>query len=103
MQREHFVSVFSNDLILTCKQNKAKLVISYKYVQSDLQIFDRINSFNAEFFIKTLETKGFFQVEIIINILVGFSDSFEYLYDGSMVSRNIFTLTVWGSTLDVRI
>ena len=31
------------------------------------------------------------------------SDSFEYLWYGSTAIRNIFTLTVRGSTLDVRI
>ena len=40
-----------------------------------------------------METKGFFQFEIIINVLVS---SF-------WIIRNIFTLTVWESTLDVRI
>ena len=29
------------------------------------------------------------------------TDSFEYLYDGSTAIRNIFTLIVPGSTLDV--
>ena len=31
------------------------------------------------------------------------SDSFEYLCYGSTATRNIVILTVWGSTLDVRI
>ena len=48
-----------------------------------------------------METKGFFQFEIIINVLV--SDSFEYLRHGSTAIRNIFILTVRGSTLVVRI
>ena len=35
--------------------------------------------------------------------LLPFSDSFEYLCDGSTTIRNIFTLTVRGSTLVIRI
>ena len=48
-----------------------------------------------------METKGFFQFKININVLVSFFDSFEYLCYGSKTIINIFTLTVWGSTLDL--
>ena len=47
---------------------------------------------------------GFFQFKIIINVLViALPDSFKYLCYGSTAIRNIFTLTVRGSTLDVTI
>ena len=49
-----------------------------------------------------METKGFFQFEVII-IVLDLSDSFEYLCYGSTVILIIFTLTVWRWTLDVRI
>ena len=42
-----------------------------------------------------METKRFFQFEIIINVPV----SFEFLCYGSPAIINIFTLTVWGSNL----
>ena len=44
------------------------------------------------FFRKTLEAKGFFQFEIIINVLA-LSDKFEYLCYGSTAIRNISNLT----------
>ena len=46
-----------------------------------------------------------FQFEIIINVSLALSDSFEYysVCYGSTVITNIFTLTVRGSTLVVRI
>ena len=34
--------------------------------------------------------------------LLALSHSFEYICYGSTAIENIFTLTVWGSTLDVR-
>ena len=49
-----------------------------------------------------METKGFFQFEIIITVLVTFSDSFEYLCYGSTNIINMFTLTVQRSTLVYR-
>ena len=49
------------------------------------------------------ETKGFFQFEIIINVLFSSPDSFEYLCYGFTAIRNIFTFTVQGSILVVRI
>ena len=48
------------------------------------------------------ETEGFFQFEIIINALV-VSASYEYLCYGSTIIINIFTLTVRGTSLVVRI
>ena len=47
---------------------------------------------------KTLEAKGFFQFEIIINVLVNSADSFEYLCYVITAIRNIFTLTLQGPT-----
>ena len=54
---------------------------------------------------QTMETKGFFQFEIIIYVLIllYLSDSFKYLCYGSTAIINIFTLTVQGSTLVIRI
>ena len=53
---------------------------------------------------KNIATKGFFQFEIIINVLVSsFSALFEYLCYVSTAIRNISTPTVRGSTLVVRI
>ena len=50
-----------------------------------------------------METKVcFFQFQIIMNFLT-LSGSFYYICYGFMVSGNIFTLTVPGSTEDVRI
>ena len=47
---------------------------------------------------------GFFQFEIIINVLVrALCGLFEYLCYRSTVILNSFTLTVRGSILDVRI
>ena len=54
-------------------------------------------------FIKNIATKGFFQFETIINVLVSPSDSFEYLCYGSTTNRHIINLTVRVSTLVVRI
>ena len=55
-----------------------------------------------------MEINGFFQFEIIMNVLVSSIDfvlvsSFEYLSDGSTTIINIFILTARGSPLDVRI
>ena len=47
--------------------------------------------------------QSFFLFEIIINVLVSFFDSFEYLCYGVTAIINIFTLTVRGSTLEGRI
>ena len=55
------------------------------------------------FLYKPWKPKGFIQFEIIINVLVIQSDSFEYLCYGSTIIINIFTFTVRGSTLVVRI
>ena len=48
-------------------------------------------------FVQIMETKGFFQFEIVINVLV-FSASFEYLKYGFPVITNISILSVRGST-----
>ena len=42
-----------------------------------------------------METKGFFQFEIILAL----SDSFEYICYGSMAIINVFTLAVRGPNL----
>ena len=63
-----------------------------------------INPGNDELIVYTSwRLNGLFQFEIIINVLVSFSTSLEYLCYGSTAIINIFTLTVRGSTLDVRI
>ena len=54
-------------------------------------------------FLKTMETKGFFQFEIIINVL---GSSFRFIWIPMLWVCdiiNMFTLTVRGVTLDVRI
>ena len=45
-----------------------------------------------------METKVFFQIEIIINSFV-IPAAFEYLFYGSTVNRHILTLTVRGLTV----
>ena len=59
-----------------------------------------LNHQSADFFKQTMETKGFFQFDIIINVLVIF---FWIFYYGSTTIIYTFTLTVRGSTLVVRI
>ena len=56
-----------------------------------------------KYFVQTMETKGFFQFEIIITVLASFFALFKYLYDVPTVIGNMFTLTVRGSILDVRV
>ena len=47
------------------------------------------------FYINHGDQRVFFQMEIIINVLVSLvSDSFEYLCYGSTIILNIFTLTM---------
>ena len=48
-------------------------------------------------------TKGFFQFEIIINVLASPSDSFEYLCYRSTPIRNILFFSVRGPSLYVKI
>ena len=63
-----------------------------------------INPYNAELFLfKRWRLKLFFHFEIIINILVSLSDSFEYLCYVSPSIINILILLVQGPSLYVRI
>ena len=60
--------------------------------------------YNAEILLyKPWGPKGYFLFEIIINILVNAFDPFEYLCYESAAIINMFTLTVRGSTSDVKI
>ena len=52
------------------------------------------------YFCKIHEDQRVFHFETIKNVLVS---SFRFICYGSTATRNIFTLTVRGSTLDVRI
>ena len=55
-------------------------------------------------FVKNITAKGFFQFQIIINVLVSsLSDSFEYLCYPFPAIKNMLILTVRGLTLVVRI
>ena len=49
---------------------------------------------------KPWRSKGFFQFEIIINVLVSFTASFEYLCYRSTAIINYFTISVRGPTLE---
>ena len=63
----------------------------------------RGNPYNAEIFLyKSWKPKGFFQFEIIIDVFA-LSALYEYPCYRSTASIHILILTVWGSTLDVRI
>ena len=63
-----------------------------------------LTSYNAEIRShKPWILTDFFQFEIIINVFVALSASFEYLCHGSTAIRNPFAFTMRGSTLDVRI
>ena len=60
--------------------------------------------YNAELFVnKSWRPRGYFQFEVIINVLVALSDSFEYLCYGSTAIRYILILSVRGPSLYVRI
>ena len=67
-----------------------------------------INNKSAEIllYIQNIETKGFFQFEIVINVQRFnsiFNALIKYLCQRSTAIIDIFTLSVQGSTLDVRI
>ena len=73
--------------------------LSPRHLYSRLQPFYYyFNPYDAEiFFLKTMETKGFFQFEIIINVSVSSSASYEYLCCVFMADINIVILSVRGS------
>ena len=63
-----------------------------------------LTSYNAEFILyKSWGPEGLFQFAIIINVLLALSDSLEYQSYGSTTIINMFTLTMRGLTLYVRI
>ena len=61
---------------------------------------NHFNPYNAELILyKPWRLKGFSKFEIIINILVSSSGSFEYICYGSTTFRNILILSVRGPSL----
>ena len=50
-----------------------------------------------------METQGFFNLKLSLISLLAVAASFEYLCYGSTNIINIFTLSVWGLTLAIRI
>ena len=82
------ISEIYNHYLIICSKHSLKIVFTTGQWHINLPL-------NAEIFLyKPWRSKGYFQSEIIINVQV--PASFEYLCYG-------FTLSVRGSTSDVRI
>ena len=71
--------------------------INAKLVKEELTLI------TLKYLLYTMDTKGFFQFKIIIDVLVSPFRFIEYFCYGSTAIRNILILSVRGSSLYVRI